>query len=170
MIHRMVETAVRGKVEPMGVDLVPFALIRAVGQDEGLGLDESDAGEGFFLFTMLGGEEPLEQAAPTPSSSPPPLPGALGTGVGEPQEPPSAITLFGGRDPFVPLVMAASETRATAPTDAKKPASSEVTPDGGPVEEPAAGAETQEQPGDTAGGHQVTLVESFSLCQGEAPR
>jgi hypothetical protein len=76
-----VETAVRAKVEPVGVDLVPFALIRAVGQDEGLGLEESDAGGGFFLFTMLGGEEPHEQAAPMPS--PPPVPGAPGTGAGE---------------------------------------------------------------------------------------
>jgi type IV pilus assembly protein PilM len=44
MINRMVDAAVRAKVEPVGVDLVPFALIRAVGQDEGLGLEESDAG------------------------------------------------------------------------------------------------------------------------------
>lgn len=44
MINRMVDAAVRAKVEPVGVDLVPFALIRAVGQDDGLGLDESDAG------------------------------------------------------------------------------------------------------------------------------
>ena len=78
-----VETAVRANVEPVGVDLVPFALIRAVGQDEGLGLEleESDTGGGFFLWTMLGGEEPQEQAAPMPS--PPPVPGAPGTGAGE---------------------------------------------------------------------------------------
>jgi type IV pilus assembly protein PilM len=44
MINRMVDAAVRAKVEPVGVDLVPFALIRAVGQDDGLGLDESDLG------------------------------------------------------------------------------------------------------------------------------
>ena len=44
MINRMVDAAVRAKVEPVGVDLVPFALIRAVGQDEGLGLEESDLG------------------------------------------------------------------------------------------------------------------------------
>jgi hypothetical protein len=77
MIHRMGETADRAKVEPVGVDLVPFALIRAVGQDEGHGLEESNAGGGFF--TTLGGEEPLEQAAPTPSPSPPPVPAVPGT-------------------------------------------------------------------------------------------
>ena len=70
---------------PPVADLVPFALIRAVGQDEGLGLEleleESDTGGGFFLWTMLGGEEPQEQAAPT--LPPPPVPGAPGTGAGE---------------------------------------------------------------------------------------
>jgi type IV pilus assembly protein PilM len=44
MVNRMVDAAVRAKVEPVGVDLVPFALIRAVGQDDGLGLQEADAG------------------------------------------------------------------------------------------------------------------------------
>jgi type IV pilus assembly protein PilM len=44
MVNRMVDAAVRAKVEPVGVDLVPFALIRAVGQDDGLGLEESDMG------------------------------------------------------------------------------------------------------------------------------
>ena len=61
----------------MSVDLVPFALIRAVGQDEGHGLEESDAG----------GEAPQGQTAPTSSPSPLPVPAAPGTGVGEPQEP-----------------------------------------------------------------------------------
>lgn len=170
---------------------------------------------GFFLFNMLGGEEPQEQAAPTPSPSPPPVPAAPGTGVGEPQEPPRAVTFFGGRDPFVPLVVAASDTGATAATDGETAATGEVPPAGGPVEEPAPGAEAQELPGATVGGHQVTLVdivdgdtvqvevdgqtstvnegqqfagnfelvsvsgncarflfgdESFSLCQGEAPK
>jgi len=44
MVTNMVEAAVQAKVEPVGVDLVPFALIRAVGQDEGLDLDESGFG------------------------------------------------------------------------------------------------------------------------------
>ena len=39
-----------------------------------------------FLF-VLGGEEPVEEAAPTQSvSSPPPVPAEPGTGVGEPPE------------------------------------------------------------------------------------
>jgi type IV pilus assembly protein PilM len=44
MINQMVDCAIRAKVDPVGVDLVPFALIRSVGQDEGLGLEESDLG------------------------------------------------------------------------------------------------------------------------------
>jgi type IV pilus assembly protein PilM len=44
MINQMVGSATRAKVEPVGVDLVPFALIRSVGQDEGLGLGASDVG------------------------------------------------------------------------------------------------------------------------------
>jgi len=44
MVNQMVTSATRAKVEPVGVDLVPFALIRSVGQDEGLGLGESDLG------------------------------------------------------------------------------------------------------------------------------
>jgi hypothetical protein len=175
---------------------------------------------GFFLFTMLGGEEPEEQTAPTPTASPPPVPAESGTGVGEPpsQEPPRAVTFFGGRDPFVPLVVAEAGAGGGVPTEAATSGttpSGEVPTGGGPVEEPAARAEAQEQPGATVGGHQVTLVdivdgdtvqvdvdgqtstvnegqefagnfelvsvsgncarflfgdESFSLCQGEAPK
>ncbi|HEX2032042.1 MAG TPA: type IV pilus assembly protein PilM [Actinomycetota bacterium] len=44
MVGRFVEAASSARVQPIGVDLVPFALIRAVGQDEGLGLDEEDRG------------------------------------------------------------------------------------------------------------------------------
>lgn len=44
MVNRLVEAAVDARLEPVAVDLVPFALIRAVGQDEGLGLDEAEAG------------------------------------------------------------------------------------------------------------------------------
>jgi hypothetical protein len=175
---------------------------------------------GFFLFTMLGGEEPEEQAAPTPAASPPPVPAEPGTGVGEPpsdaQEPPRAVTFFGGRDPFVPLVVAEAGAGGGVPTEAGTAAPTGEVPTGGsPVEAPAPGAEAQEQPGATVGGHQVTLVDivdgdtvqvevdgqtstvnegqqfagnfelvsvsgncarflfgdqSFSLCQGEAPK
>lgn len=44
MLNQLVLSARNARLEPVGVDLVPFALIRAVGQDEGLGLDESEAG------------------------------------------------------------------------------------------------------------------------------
>jgi hypothetical protein len=177
---------------------------------------------GFLLFTMLGGEEPEQQAAPTPAASPPPVPAQPGTGVVEPPapEPPRAVTFFGGRDPFVPLVVAEAGAGGGVPTEAgTAPAAAtptgEVPPSGGPVEEPASGAETKELPGTTVSGHQVVLVaivdgdtvqvevdgqpstvnegqqfagnfelvsvsgncarflfgdESFSLCQGEAPK
>lgn len=174
---------------------------------------------GFFLFTMLGGDEPEQQAAPTPTASPPLVPAAPGTGVGEPepQEPPRAITFFGGRDPFVPLVVVPEGGGGTTPTEAQTaPTTGGEVPLGGePVQEPPPGAEQQEQPGVTVGGHQVTLVdivdsntvqvevdgeaftvdegeqfaqnfelvsvsgncarflfgdESFTLCQGEAPK
>ena len=44
MVTNMVQAATQAKVEPVGVDLVPFALIRSVGQEEGLNLDESGLG------------------------------------------------------------------------------------------------------------------------------
>jgi type IV pilus assembly protein PilM len=44
MVNQLVDSAVRAKVEPVGVDLVPFALMRSVGHDDGLGLEESDLG------------------------------------------------------------------------------------------------------------------------------
>jgi hypothetical protein len=60
---------------------------------------------GFFLFTSLGGEE--EQAAPTPVPSPPPVEATPGTEAGEPpSEAPQVFRFFGGRDPFVPLIVA----------------------------------------------------------------
>jgi hypothetical protein len=181
------------------------------------------AAAGFFLFTMLGGEEPEEQAAPTPTASPPPLPAAPGTGVEEPepQEPPRAVTFFGGRDPFVPLVVAEAGGGGTTPTEAEAATGGEPTTGGEvpvgdvPVEPVTDGAEEEEQPGITVSGRQVTLVdivdentaqvsvdgqtsevdegeefdenfelvsvsgtcarflfgdESFTLCQGEAPK
>jgi type IV pilus assembly protein PilM len=44
MLNMLVQSAQNAKLDPVGVDLVPFALIRAVGQDDGLGLDEAEAG------------------------------------------------------------------------------------------------------------------------------
>jgi type IV pilus assembly protein PilM len=44
MLNRLVECAQDAKLDPMGIDLVPFALIRSVGSDDGLGLDDAEAG------------------------------------------------------------------------------------------------------------------------------
>jgi len=44
MLSRLVESAQEAGLDPVGIDLVPFALIRAVGGEDGLGLDEADAG------------------------------------------------------------------------------------------------------------------------------
>lgn len=44
MLNRLVESAQQARLDPVGVDLVPFALIRAVGREDGLGLDQSEAG------------------------------------------------------------------------------------------------------------------------------
>lgn len=44
MVTNMVRAATAARIEPVGVDLVPFALIRSVGQDDGLNLDESGLG------------------------------------------------------------------------------------------------------------------------------
>ena len=43
MLEQLVQAAVRAKLNPVGVDLIPFALVRSVGGD-GMGLDEADAG------------------------------------------------------------------------------------------------------------------------------
>jgi type IV pilus assembly protein PilM len=44
MVDRLIGAAVAAKVELVGVDLVPFALIRSVGRDETLGVEEVDKG------------------------------------------------------------------------------------------------------------------------------
>jgi type IV pilus assembly protein PilM len=44
MVNQFMEVADRGKVEPVAIDLTPFALVRAVGQDGGLGLQEAEGG------------------------------------------------------------------------------------------------------------------------------
>ena len=81
----------------------------------------------YFVFFVMGGDEPGEEAAPTlPVSSPPAIPATPGTGVGEPtEEPPRAVTFFGGRDPFVPLI---NPTPAASPGPDGSPA-----PNGSPL-------------------------------------
>jgi hypothetical protein len=87
----------------------------------------------FFVFFVMGGDETGPATAPTsPVSSPPAIPATPGTGVGEPtEEPPRAVTFFGGRDPFVPLI-----APTTAPTGSPGPNGSPLPttsppPDGG---------------------------------------
>jgi hypothetical protein len=121
----------------------------------------------FFLVTSLGGDGGDEQAAPTPVTSPPAVVPAPGPGDGEPpQEPPRAVTFFGGRDPFVPLVVVAEEV--TAPTgeapapaeeDGAAPPPEEVPAGEAPVEPVPSGAEEETMPGTTVGGRRVTLVD-----------
>ena len=119
----------------------------------------------FFLLTM-GGDEPAEQAAPTPTAPPPPIPAEPGTGVGEPEEPPRTTTFFGGRDPFVPLIVAAEETVGEAPPadGGTEPAPGESPAPGPPPEEPITEPPPDAEQGQagfastTKGGHTVTLV------------
>lgn len=44
MVDRHLAVVTGAKLEAVGVDLVPFALVRSIGEYEGLGLEESDAG------------------------------------------------------------------------------------------------------------------------------
>ncbi|MGH2739094.1 MAG: type IV pilus assembly protein PilM [Actinomycetota bacterium] len=45
ILDQLVEAAEMARLEPLGIDLIPFALIRSVAMDMGLGLEEADAGE-----------------------------------------------------------------------------------------------------------------------------
>ena len=44
MVNTVVEVALAAKLEPVGVDLVPFAMARAVGMPE-LGMEDEEGGE-----------------------------------------------------------------------------------------------------------------------------
>jgi hypothetical protein len=101
----------------------------------------------FFLLTR-GGEEPEPDSAPTPpiSSPPPPV-------VEPPSDRPERPTFafFGGRDPFVPLVVpqAAGEP---APEDAAPPVD-EVDEDGDRADGDV------DQDGVTMGGRRVSVID-----------
>lgn len=113
------------------------------------------AAGGFFLFTSLGGED--EQAAPTTVPSPPPIEATPGTEAGEPPaEAPRVFRFFGGRDPFVPLIVAESGAGGSTTTEAE----TEEAPSGGEVQPVAEGAETeQEDLGGVAGGKMVEVID-----------
>jgi hypothetical protein len=103
------------------------------------------AAGGFFLFTSLGGEE--EQAVPTPVPSPPPVEATPGTEAGEA---PRVFRFFGGRDPFVPLIVAEAGAGGaeTAPAE-----TGEVEP------VPEGAEEEQEDQGGFTGGKMVTVID-----------
>ena len=113
-----------------------------------------------FVLLTRGGEEP-QQAAPAPPSPPQVAPPAE-----KPPKPPKTPTFFGGRDPFVPLVLAEVgggeapplEEPGGGPTDGGPtdggggPTDGGVTPPQGPGE----------QPGVTVGGHTVVVIDVFT--------
>ena len=113
----------------------------------------------FFLLTR-GGEEP-QQAAPAPPSPPQVAPPAE-----KPPKPPRTPTFFGGRDPFVPLVVA-EVGGGEAPTEGPTGPTGGPT-DGGPTDGgPTDGGVTPpqgpgEQPGVTVGGHNVVVIDVFT--------
>ena len=112
------------------------------------------AAGGFFLFTSLGGEE--EQAAPTTVPSPPPIVATPGTEAGEPPaEAPRVFRFFGGRDPFVPLIVAEAGAGGAITTAAE---TGEAT--GGEVQPVTEGAEAaQEDLGGFAGGKRFEVTD-----------
>jgi hypothetical protein len=108
------------------------------------------AAGGFFLFTSLGGEE--EQTAPTPVPSPPPIEATPGTEAGEPpSEAPRVFRFFGGRDPFVPLIVAEAGAGGAATAPAETGDAVEPVPEGA--------EEEQEDEGGFAGGKMVTVID-----------
>jgi hypothetical protein len=108
------------------------------------------AAGGFFLFTSLGGEE--EQAAPTPVPSPPPVEATPGTGAGEPpSQAPRVFRFFGGRDPFVPLIVAEAGAAGAETTPAETGEAVEPVPEGA--------EEEQEDQGGFTGGKMVEVID-----------
>jgi len=167
----------------------------------------------FFVFFVLGGEETPEETAPTlPVSSPPAIQATPGTGVGEPtDEPPRAVTFFGGRDPFVPLIAPSPDPTSGTPAPNGSPLpTGSPPPDGGTpppdptdgdgigvtgrpvvlvdvIDESSVQVEVEGEPLTVSEGqrfarsYQVLSVEascarflygdeSFTLCEGQAPK
>jgi hypothetical protein len=114
----------------------------------------------WFLFFGPGGGGDEQQAAPTPVTPPSPAPTAEPAPPGGPaRRPPRTFAFFGGRDPFVPLVVAeagaggtGTAAAPTAPTDGETPA------DGF---QPTDGAQNGRAPV-TMGGRDVQLVDVFT--------
>ena len=103
---------------------------------------------GFFLFTSLGGEE--QQTAPTPVPSPPPVEATPEAGE-PPSEAPRVFRFFGGRDPFVPLIVAEAGAAGAETTPAETGEAVEPVPEGA--------EEEQEDLGGFTGGKMVTVID-----------
>ncbi|MGH2691956.1 MAG: hypothetical protein ACRDHM_05590 [Actinomycetota bacterium] len=119
------------------------------------------------FFLVLGGEEEQQTAPTPPTSSPAPIPETPGTSVGEPTEeppePPRAVTFFGGRDPFVPLVEESVEpTDGTvspgAPPAPPGPGEPPAPPAPGAPPAPPSGDVTDEE-GPAVTGRPIVLVD-----------
>ena len=115
-----------------------------------------------FFFLTRGGDEG-EQAAPTPPVSPP----QVVSPVEQLPKPPRTPAFFGGRDPFVPLVIAEVGGGTTDGTDGGITDGGPTGgpgggpsggPGGGPVGGPGGGGQ---EPGVSVGGHHVVVIDVF---------
>ena len=60
MVNTVVDVALAAKLEPIGVDLVPFAMARAVGMPE-VGMEDEEAGEEAIVDTRHGHEHRVHE-------------------------------------------------------------------------------------------------------------
>lgn len=112
----------------------------------------------FFLLTRGGGEDPDVDVAPPPVAQPDPEPTVSPT----PRVPPLAI--FGGRDPFFPLILPAATTGDGAvsppPPPPPPPPGNGVSP--GPTVSPAPPPDGNGDGGTNVGGRNVRLLDVFT--------
>jgi hypothetical protein len=116
---------------------------------------------GLAWFLLFGGGGDDEEAAPTPVTPPSPPPTAEPVPPEPGRRPPRTFAFFGGRDPFVPLVVAEEGAGGTgtaaAPTE---PTDGEVPTDGF---EPTDGGQDGDGAGPVAmGGREVVLIDVFT--------
>jgi hypothetical protein len=121
----------------------------------------------WFLLFGGGGDEADNGAAPTPVTPPSPPPAAEPLPPDPGRRPPRTFAFFGGRDPFVPLVVAEEGAGGTgtaaAPTE---PTDGETPTDGF---EPTDGDQDGDGDGDgggggpvAMGGREVVLIDVFT--------
>jgi hypothetical protein len=119
----------------------------------------------WFLFFGPGGGGDDEEAAPTPVTPPSPAPTAEPAPPGGPgRRPPRTFAFFGGRDPFVPLVVAEAGAAGTGTAEAPtEPADGEAPTDGAPSDgfQPTNGDQNGGAPV-AMGGRDVQLVDVFT--------